>query len=152
MRLTAARKRHKRPLGFPSAAWPCRSATSRPPSTPLGFTARGSPRRGGGQATSGAQALWGRETHGGKWPTAASRGNRLDGKVGYGLPVGSRFVGTPWVGFSTSGYGQAYRVGYGFGVVDRESLTFELGVASRRESPMHGGADSSALGRASRGW
>ena len=24
--------------------------------------------------------------------------NRLDGEVGYGLPVGSRFVGTPRVG------------------------------------------------------
>ena len=33
-----------------------------------------------------------------------AQGNRLDGEVGYGLPVGSRFVGTPRGGFSTSEY------------------------------------------------
>ena len=79
-------------------------------------------------------------------------GNRLDGEVGYGLPVGSRFVGTPRVGFSTSEYGRDYRLGYGLGVVDRESLNFELGVdARRRESPMLGGTDKGFLGRATLG-
>ena len=38
-------------------------------------------------------------------------GNRLDGEVGYGLRVGSCFVGTPRVGFSTSEYGRDYRIG-----------------------------------------
>ena len=32
-------------------------------------------------------------THGG-----LASGNRLDGEVGYGLPVGNHFVGTPRVG------------------------------------------------------
>ena len=80
-------------------------------------------------------------------------GNRLDGEVGYGLPVGNRFVGTPPVGFSTSEYGRSYRVGYGLGVLERESLNFELGVdAHRRESPMIGGTDNTFLGRATLGW
>ena len=76
-----------------------------------------------------------------------AQGNRLDGELGYGLPVGSRFVGTPRVGFSTSEYGQDYRVGYGLGVLDRESLAFELGVeAQRRNSPLLGGTSNGMLG------
>ena len=75
-----------------------------------------------------------------------AQGNRLDGEVGYGLPVGSRFVGTPRVGFSTSEYGRDYRVGYGLGVLDRQSLNLELGVdAHRRESPMLDGTDNGFL-------
>ena len=122
------------------------------PSTPLGFVARVAP-SWGGQATSGAQALWGRETMGGMAHGGLAQGNRLDGEVGYGLPVGRRFVGTPRVGFSTSEYGQDYRVGYGLGVLDRESLAFELGVeAQRRNSPMLGGTSNGMLGRATVGW
>ncbi len=70
------------------------------PSTPLGFAARVAP-SWGGQATSGAEALWGRETMAGMAHGGVASGNRLDGEVGYGLPVGSCFVGTPRVGFST---------------------------------------------------
>ena len=104
------------------------------PSTPLGFVARVAP-SWGGEATSGAEALWGRETMAGMAHGGLAQGNRFDGEVGYGLPVGSRLVGTPRVGFSTSEYGRDYRVGYGLGVLDRESLNFELGVdAQRRES------------------
>ena len=122
------------------------------PSTPLGFVARVAP-SWGGQATSGAQALWGRETMGGLAHGGFAQGNRLDGEVGYGLPVGTSFVGTPRVGFSTSEYGRDYRVGYGLGVLDRESLNFELGVdAQRRESPLLGGTSNGVLGRASLGW
>ena len=122
------------------------------PSTPLGFVARVAP-SWGGQATSGAQALWGRETMGGMAHGGLAQGNRLDGEVGYGLPVGRRFVGTPRVGFSTSQYGQDYRVGYGLGLLDRESLAFELGVeAQRRNSPMLGGTSNGMLGRATVGW
>ena len=122
------------------------------PSTPLGFVARVAP-SWGGQATSGAQALWGRETMGGMAHGGVAQGNRLDGEVGYGLPVGRRFVGTPRIGFSTSEYGQDYRVGYGLGVLDRESLTFELGVeAQRRNSPLLGGTSNGMLGRATLGW
>ena len=32
-----------------------------------------------------------------------------EGEIGYGLPVGSRFVGTPRVGLTTSEYGRDYR-------------------------------------------
>ena len=62
-------------------------------------------------------------------------------------------MGTPRVGFSASEYGRDYRVGYGLGVLDRESLNFELGVdAQRRESPLLGGTSNGVLGRASLGW
>ena len=122
------------------------------PSTPLGFTAKVAP-SWGGQATSGAEALWGRETMAGMAQGGIAQGNRFDGEVGYGLPVGSRFVGTPRIGFSTSEYGRDYRVGYGLGVLDGESLNFELGVdAQRRESPLLGGAENGVLGRASLAW
>ena len=122
------------------------------PLTPLGLTARVAP-SWGGQATSGAEALWGRETMGGLAQGSLAQGNRLDGEVGYGLPVGDRFVGTPRVGFSASEYGRDYRVGYGLGVLDRERLHVELGVdAQRRARPMVGGTANGVLGRASLGW
>ena len=122
------------------------------PSTPLGLTARVAP-SWGGQATSGAEAMWGRETMTGMAHGGVADGNRLEGEVGYGLPVGSRFVGTPRVGFSTSEYGRDYRIGYGLGVLDRERLNLELGVdAHRRESPMRDGTDNGFLGRATLGW
>ena len=71
------------------------------PSTPLGFVARVAP-SWGGDATSGAQALWGRQTMEGMAHESFANGNRLDADLGYGLPVGSRLVGTPRVGFATS--------------------------------------------------
>ena len=122
------------------------------PSTPLGFVAKVAP-SWGGQAMGGAEALWGRESMAGMAHGSLAQGSRLDGEVGYGLPVGSRLVGTPRVGFSTSEYGRDYRVGYGLGVLDSESLRFELGVdAHRRESPMRGGTDNEFLGQATLGW
>ena len=122
------------------------------PSTPMGFTAKVAP-SWGGQATSGAEALWGRETMAGMAHGGLAQGNRLDGEVGYGLPVGSRLVGTPRVGFSTSEYGRNYRVGYGLGLLDRGRVNFELGVdAQRRESQLAGGTDNGFLGRATVGW
>ena len=122
------------------------------PSTPLGFTARVAP-SWGGDARSGAEALWGRETLAGMAHGSFAQGNRLDGEVGYGLPVGSRFVGTPRVGFSESEYGRDFRVGYGLGVLEASSLRVELGVdAHRRESSIAGGASNGLLGQASLGW
>ncbi len=122
------------------------------PSTPLGFMARVAP-SWGGQATSGAQALWGRQTMAGLASGGVASGNRLDGEVGYGLPMGRRFVGTPRVGFSTSEHGRDYRLGYGLGVLKPENLTFELGIdAQRRESPLLGGASNGAVGRGTLGW
>ena len=122
------------------------------PSTPLGFTARVAP-SWGGQAMGGAEALWGRETMAGMAHGGFAAGNRLDADLGYGLPVGSRLVGTPSVGFGTSEYGRDYRLGYSLGVLRNEGTRFELGVdAQRRESPFTGGTDHGVLGRATVGW
>ena len=122
------------------------------PSTPLGFTAKVAP-SWGGQATSGAEALWGRETMGGMAPGGVAQGNRLDGEVGYGLPVGSRFVGTPTLGVGTSADGRDYRLGYRLGALGGAGTAFELGVdAQRRERPLQGGTDHGALARATMRW
>ena len=122
------------------------------PQTPLGLTARVAP-SWGGEATSGAEALWGRETMAGMAHGGVADGTRLDAEVGYGLPVGRRFVGTPRVGVSTSEYGRAYRLGYGLTVAQRGAMRVELGVdAQRRESPTQGGVDTGVLGRAALGW
>ena len=122
------------------------------PSTPLGFSARVAP-SWGGQATGGAQALWDRETMAGLAQSGVAAGNRLDGEVGYGLSVGSRFVGTPRIGLTTSEYGRDYRLGYGMTLLEQASLGFELAVdAQRRESPMPGGTDHGVLGQATLGW
>ena len=58
------------------------------PSTPLGFSARVAP-SWDGQAQGGAEALWGRESIGGMAHGGFGQGSRLDGEVGYGLPVGA---------------------------------------------------------------
>ena len=122
------------------------------PSSPLGFMARVAP-SWGGQATSGAAALWGRETMAGMAHGGVAQGNSLDAEVGYGLPVGSRFVGTPKFGLRTSEHGRDYRLGYSLGVLNRERLALELGVeAQRRENAMLGGTSNGVLGRASLGW
>ena len=123
------------------------------PATPLGFTARVAP-SWGGQAMGGAQALW----SGGPVERLAAYGGhesagRLDADLGYGLPVGSRFVGTPRVGFGTSEYGRDYRVGYSLRRLINDGTAFELGVdAQRRENAWRGGTDNGVLGRASVGW
>ena len=122
------------------------------PSTPLGVTARVAP-SWGGQAQSGAAALWGRETMAGMAHGGAAQGYRLNGEVGYGLAVGGRFVGTPRVGFATSEHSRDYRVGYGLGVLETGGLHVEVGVdALRSESPMAGGASNALRGQASLGW
>ena len=124
------------------------------PSSPLGLTARVAP-SWGGSAQGGAETLWNNQmAYGmGSHQRMYGAGGQLNAEVGYGLPVGARFVGTPRVGLMSSAYGRDYRVGYTVGVLDSEDMQFELGVdASRRESPMHGGADSSILGRAGFGW
>ena len=71
--------------------------------------------RSGGDARADAEELWGRETIAGMAHGSLASGNRLDGEVGDGLPVRSRFVGTPRGGFETSEYGRAYRFGYSLG-------------------------------------
>ena len=135
------------------------------PSTPLRFTARVQP-AWGGDAMSGAEALWGRDTMGGMeitgGPLLQDGGARLDTELGYGLPVGSRFVGTPRAGVRTSEYGRDYRLGYGMQVLEEDQLRLQLGVeAERRVSPVFGfgeglaesgGADQRLLGQASFEW
>ena len=97
----------------------------------------------GGQATGGAEARWGRQTMAGMAQDGVANGSRLDAEVGYGLPLGSRFVGTPRIGVAATEHGREYRLGYGLGVLDRESLNLELGVdAHRRESPTLNGTDN----------
>ena len=123
------------------------------PSSPLGLTAKVAP-SWGGQAQGGAEALWGNQmVYGMGSHQMYGSGDRVDAEVGYGLPVGARFVGTPRVGLTTSQYGRDYRVGYGLGVLDRGKVNLDLGVdAQRRESPMQGEASNGFLGRATLGW
>ena len=59
------------------------------PPTPLGFVARVAP-SWGGEAASGAEALWGRDTMAGMAHGGGGSGNRFAAELGYGLPVGSR--------------------------------------------------------------
>ena len=131
------------------------------PSTPLGFTARVSP-AWGGDAQSGAEALWGQESMNaiGQDPLLGGGGSRLETEVGYGLRLGQRFVGTPRMGVRTSAYGCEYLVGYSVTALEQGTLNLELGIdAEPRE--MHAlqhlqgeraRADQRVLGRASLGW
>ena len=122
------------------------------PSTPLGFMAKVTP-SWGGQAESGAQALWGRETMAGMTNGSVASGSRLDADVGYGLPVGSRFVGTPRFGIGTSEMGRDYRLGYGLTVLQRGAMSFDLGInAARRQRPGQGGAEHGVQGRLTARW
>ena len=128
------------------------------PATPLGFTARVAP-SWGGEARSGADAMWGRETMAGLAHNRAVNGTRLDTEIGYGLPVGNRFVGTPRAGVSKSEYGRDYWLGYGMQVLEQGKLNLQLGIdAERRESPLFqmqeqgAGTDQRILGRASVQW
>ena len=96
------------------------------PSTPLGLTARVAT-SWGGQARSGAEALWGRQTMAGVGAGSLGSGNRLDAEIGYALPVGSRLVGTPRFGITTSEMGRDYRIGYSLlGRVTTRSLAYPL--------------------------
>ena len=109
----------------------------------------------GGQATGGAEALWQSQmNYGSMGPHQLDgAGGQVNAEVGYGLPVGARFVGTPRVGYASSPYGRDYRVGYALGVLDRQDLQFEVGVdAQRRESPEAGRVADGLLGRASIRW
>ena len=123
------------------------------PSSPLGLTAKVAP-TWGGQARGGAEALWGNQmAYGMGSHQMHGAGGRVDAEVGYGLPMGARLVGTPRVGLTTSPHGRDYRFGYGLGVLEQGSVSFELGVdAQRRETPEQGEASNGLLGRAAVGW
>ena len=122
------------------------------PQTPLGFTARVAP-SWGGQAMSGAEALWGRDTMEGLGAEGLGSDDRIDAELGYALPVGSRLVGTPRFGVTTSEYGRGYRLGYSLAVVQGGAMSFQFGLdAQRRESLGRGDADHSLVGRLTVGW
>ena len=114
----------------------------------------------GSDSISGAQTLWGRESMGGMGQDhLVGAGGSLDTEVGYGLPIGARFVGTPRAGVRTSEYGRDYRIGYGMQVLEQGRLNLELGInAERRESPVFhlqeqaSGTDQRVLGRATVQW
>ena len=123
------------------------------PSTPLGFKARVAP-SWGGQAMSGAEALWGRDTmDGSRGRQARDRATGIDAELGYALPVGSRLVGTPRFGVTTSEYGRDYRLGYSLAVVQGGAMSFQFGLdAQRRESLLQDKPDHSLVGRLTVGW
>ena len=123
------------------------------PATPFGLQARLSP-SWGGQATSGAEALWGRETLSGMARGGfGAAGSRLNANIGYGMPVGRRLVGTPRLAVMTSRTGRDYRLGYGLGVLEGGTLRFELGIdAQRRETPLAGRTNHGVAARATLSW
>ena len=122
------------------------------PQTPLGLTARVAP-SWGGQAMSGADALWGRDTMEGLGAAGPGSGDRIDAELGYALPVGSRLVGTPRFGVTTSEYGRGYRLGYSLAVVQGGAMSFQFGLdAQRRESLLQEKPDHSLVGRLTVGW
>ncbi len=122
------------------------------PSTPLGFVAKLTP-SWGGQATSGAQALWGRETMAEVAAGGPATGGRLEAELGYGMPVGGRLVGMPSFGIGASGHGRDYRLGYGLTVAQGGATHFDLGVyANRRESLGQGTAEHGVGGQLTARW
>ena len=122
------------------------------PSAPFGFMAKVTP-SWGGQAESGTQALWGRETVAGMADGGPAAGGRLEAELGYGMPVGGRLVGMPSFGIGASGHGRDYRLGYGLMVAQGGAMHFELGIdANRRESPSQGTAEHGVLGWLTARW
>ena len=122
------------------------------PLTPLGFLAKLTP-SWGGQAESGAQALWGQETMAGMADGGPAADGRLEAELGYGMAVGGRLVGMPSFGIGASGDGRDYKLGYGLTVSQDGATHFELGVyANRRESLGQGGAEHGVLGRLTASW
>ena len=121
------------------------------PGSPRGFRARVAPSWGGD--VRGAGRCGAADRCRGWALTGGQAAGRVDAELGYGLPVGRRFVGTPRVGFGSSAHGRAYRLGYRLVALGAEDLDLELGVDTHhRESPMLDGRDFGVLGRASMRW
>ena len=86
--------------------------------------------------------------------------SRLDTEVGFGPPIGRKFVATPRAGVWTSAYSRDYPSSYGVEVLEEDPLGLQLGVeAERRVSRVFGllgdasgGADQRFLGQASVEW
>ena len=142
-----------KPTGSVNGGSRCRSATTRRRRRRSG-SRRGWRRRGAAGPRGGAEALWsgGPLAELGASETPAA-GGRLEADLGYGLPVGSRLVGTPRIGVGASEMGRDYRLGYSLGVLGGEALDFVLGVqAQRRERALHGDASNEMSLQATLGW
>ena len=138
--------------GFGERGGSVRLSLDPTPRTPLGFKAQVTP-SWGGRATSGAEALWSRETMAGLAAGRSAPGSRFNADFGYGLPVGSRLVGTPRLGIGTSGMARDYRLGYQLTLLHDDAVYFALGVdATRRESLRQGDEDQRVLGRVTTRW
>ena len=94
------------------------------PGTPTGLRARITP-EWGEDANTSADALWSRESMHGLRPHGYTNevSNWLDTEIGYGVPIGTRLVGTPQIGFRNSEYGRDYRVGYRMEMVEVPART-----------------------------
>ena len=124
------------------------------PLTPSGFMAKLTP-SWGGQATSGAQALWGQETMAGVAPGGPATGDRLEAELGYGMPVGGRWVGMPRFGIGTSDYGRDYRLGYGLTVCSagrRHGVSISVSTPIAARVWAQGTAEHGVLGRLTARW
>ena len=138
--------------GFGERGGSVRLSLDPTPSTPLGFKAQVTP-SWGGRATSGAEALWSRETMAGLAAGRSAPGSRFNADFGYGLPVGSRLVGTPRLGIGTSGMARDYRLGYQLTLLHDDAVYFALGVdATRRQSLRQQDEDHRVLGRVTTRW
>ena len=107
----------------------------------------------GGQATGGTEALWGRDAMTGLANGGHAAGGSLAADLSYGMAVGGRLVGTPRIGFGTSGMGRDYRFGYGLGLIGATGPAFELGAdVQRRESINGNGVDHALVARFTARW
>ena len=61
---------------------------------------------------------------------------RLEARVGYGIPVlGTRFVGTPEIGFRLSDARREYALGWSLGLAGHDRMSFELSVEGTWREP-----------------
>ena len=100
-----------------------------------------SPRWGAG--TGGADALWRNEIPKGAPGAGSSRAGRLEGEVGYGLPLfGDRFTGTPNLGFGLSNGGaRDYRIGWRLTSAVRGDPGFRVDLDAARREAGNGGEE-----------
>ena len=122
------------------------------PSTPLGLNLRIAP-SWGGRATSGADALWDRQTLAGLGAGNPATGQRMDVDLGYAIPIGSRLVGTPAFGVRTSSSGRDYRLAYSLGTAPVGAVTFRFGLDAVRHTRIgHTDANHRLGGRFTLNW
>ncbi len=74
--------------------------------------------------------------------------HRLEVKLSYGLPAfGSRFIGTPEMGFGFSDTGRDYSLGWGLGLARQDRTSLDLSLeGTRRESANDDGKPEHGIG------